>query len=59
MKQVYDFLKELELNNNRVWFQDNKNRYLEAKATYEEFLAKVINGLGEVDPEFRNVHVKQ
>ncbi len=59
MKLVYDFLKELELNNNRVWFHDNKGRYLEAKATYEEFLSKVINGLGEVDPEIRNVQVKQ
>jgi uncharacterized protein (TIGR02453 family) len=59
MKQVYEFLKELELNNNRVWFNDNKSRYLEAKAIYETFVAEVIEGLGKIDPEIINVQVKQ
>ncbi len=58
MKNVFRFLRELEENNNREWFNDNKPKYLEAKATYEEFIGRIISGLGIIDPEIAGVQVK-
>ncbi len=58
MKQIFDFLKELDANNNREWFQDNKNKYLEAKALFEEFVGELIKGLSRFDPEISGVAVK-
>lgn len=58
MKQIFDFLKELEANNNREWFQDNKNRYLEAKEMFEAFVEELIKGITLFDPEISGLLVK-
>jgi uncharacterized protein (TIGR02453 family) len=59
MKQVYQFLSELKENNDRAWFQANKPRYLEAKATYEAFTREVIAGIAAFDPGIAGVEVKE
>ncbi|MBB5396327.1 DUF2461 domain-containing protein [Mucilaginibacter sp. AK015] len=48
--QTLDFLKELVENNNREWFQENKDRYEDARANVIELAADVINKLHKVDP---------
>ena len=58
MKELFRFLKELEENNNREWFNANKNRYLSAKATYEKFVGDIIAGLATFDPEITGIQVK-
>jgi uncharacterized protein (TIGR02453 family) len=58
MREVFSFLKQLEENNNREWFQDNKNRYLTAKAKYEEFIGEIIKEISYFDPEITGVLVK-
>jgi uncharacterized protein (TIGR02453 family) len=45
------FLKDLKKNNNKPWFEKNKNNYLAAKEDMEGFVVKVIEGLGKVDPD--------
>jgi uncharacterized protein (TIGR02453 family) len=53
-----NFLKSLSKNNNREWFEKNKSKYLEAKATFEDAVASLLNEfikfddrLGGLDPK--------
>jgi uncharacterized protein (TIGR02453 family) len=48
--QTLDFLKELVENNNREWFQANKERYDKARENVIELAADVITKLHKVDP---------
>jgi uncharacterized protein (TIGR02453 family) len=48
--QTLEFLKELEDNNNREWFQANKERYESARENLIEFTAGIITGLHKIDP---------
>lgn len=43
------FLKALKNNNNKEWFDKNKNKYLEAKEEFEAFIQKIISGLAKFD----------
>ena len=43
------FLKDLSANNNREWFQANKDRYESALDNMKQFARAVENGLGETD----------
>lgn len=45
-----DFLKDLVQNNNREWFQDNKQRYESAKENVVAFTAELIKELKKADP---------
>jgi len=58
MKDLFLFLKELEVNNNREWFQENKNRYQAVKESYENFIGKIIQGISIFDPDISGVQVK-
>lgn len=51
MKEIYDFLKELKRNNNREWFNANKDRYLAVKRMVEEFASHLIAELSAIDPD--------
>ncbi|MDP1621497.1 MAG: DUF2461 domain-containing protein [Bacteroidales bacterium] len=57
-KQVLDFLSQLEKNNNREWFQQNKQQYNEAKAEMESFVASVITDLAKFDDSIKYVEAK-
>ena len=48
--QTLDFLKELVENNNREWFQANKERYDKARTNVIELATNVITKLHKVDP---------
>ncbi|MDB5127047.1 DUF2461 domain-containing protein [Mucilaginibacter sp.] len=48
--QTLDFLKELVENNNREWFQANKEKYDKARENVIELAASVITKLHKVDP---------
>ncbi len=49
MESVFTFLKKLESNNNRDWFEKNKNNYLKAKEDFEIFVQEIINGISKFD----------
>lgn len=51
MREIYRFLEELKQNNNREWFNANKDRYLAVKAKHEAFVNRLIPALAKVDPE--------
>ena len=52
MKRIIDFLKRLEQNNDRDWFNAHKAEYLDAKNLFEQIIGQVILELGQVDPRF-------
>ncbi len=49
MQQLLIFLKELSENNNRDWFEANRQRYLALKEQYERWLEGVIDGIAKFD----------
>ena len=60
MKQALEFLKELKENNNREWFQENKNRYEASRDMIIQFLdQKLIPGLALIDPSVQNLTGKK
>jgi uncharacterized protein (TIGR02453 family) len=52
-KSTLDFLKKIKSNNNRDWFEKNKNLYLAAKDDVEKNLEVVITGIRAFDKRIR------
>lgn len=48
-QNTLDFLKELKTNNNREWFQENKDWYETSRQDFKAFVHKVRLGLNKVD----------
>ena len=49
-RHTFDFLKELVENNNREWFQQNKERYDAARENVIEFTGQLIKLMHKIDP---------
>jgi len=50
---LFDFLRELKLNNNRPWFEGNKARYVQVvKQPLLEFIADFGTYLPEISPHY-------
>ncbi|MBL7932647.1 MAG: DUF2461 domain-containing protein [Bacteroidia bacterium] len=49
MEKTLAFLKKLKSNNNKEWFDKNKEQFLEAKTEYEAFIDSVIKGIRSFD----------
>jgi uncharacterized protein (TIGR02453 family) len=50
MKRILTFLGDLKNNNNREWFDQNRERYQEAKTIFEEYVDKLIGEVSVIDP---------
>lgn len=46
---IFDFLKELKDNNNRPWFQENKERFLVVKENMQAFSNELLNAMSHHD----------
>ena len=53
------FLNTLEKNNNREWFNENKNLYLEAKEDVESFVESLIQEIAPFDEEILKIDLKK
>lgn len=51
MKSIISFLRELTSNNNRIWFNENKERYLAIKEKVETLTSQLINRIAEFEPD--------
>lgn len=49
-KSTIKFLNDLKNNNTKEWFADNKQRYEEAKANFEDFVTELIQKIAKFDP---------
>jgi len=48
-KTTLTFLKQIEKNNNRPWFNEHKERYLQAKTDFENFFKAIQTQLEKHD----------
>ena len=54
-QDVFRFLEDLKANNNREWFQANKNRYVrDIKEPAQAFISDFVPYLAKVSPHFRS-----
>ncbi len=57
-QHTLQFLKNLEENNNREWFQAHRHDYEIAKASFEKLCKEILSGLAEVQEDLVNTKVK-
>lgn len=50
-KNILNFLAELQANNNRNWFKQNEDRYLQAKEDFETFVNNMISEIQKFDKD--------
>lgn len=48
-KEVFSFLEELKLNNNRVWFENNKKRFLNIKNDIKLVSSEIVDKMNSHD----------
>lgn len=58
MKEILDFLRDLQRNNNREWFNDNKSRYLGVLEKWNAFCEELIREIGEYDDDIAKLSLK-
>lgn len=58
MKNIYNFLVELCVNNNREWFDENRNRYKTVKVEFENIVKKLISEVSQFDSSVANLKPK-
>lgn len=58
MERILDFIRELERNNDKPWFDAHKRQYDEARAVFNALVEKLITGIGGFDPEIKGIGVK-
>jgi len=52
------FLKALSKNNNKAWFDANRQQYENAKSDFRDFISCIINGLGKFDKSLSTLEAK-
>lgn len=57
-KNIISFLHELKENNNREWFQANKNKYETAKSDFENFVINFIPEVIKIDKDLGLLQAK-
>ncbi len=50
LEQTMDFLKELKVNNDREWFQKEREQYDHALVNVKDYISAIIVALSEFDP---------
>lgn len=51
MDTIVGFLKELEINNNKQWFLENQDKYIDAKLVFEQFVSRLVDEIVNFDSE--------
>lgn len=57
-KTILDFLTELQANNNREWFNENKAQFLKAKEAFEIVTEELIAKVELFDPNIKGLKAK-
>jgi len=58
MKEILDFLHDLKQNNNREWFNDNKERYRTVQDKWNNFCLELINEIGSYDSDVAHLTLR-
>ena len=59
MNTILSFLRNLEANNNKPWFDAHKGEYQEARAHFNSIVEKLIEGIMAFDPSVRGIGIKE
>lgn len=59
METILSFLRDLEANNNKLWFDAHKSEYQEARAHFNAIVERLIEGIAAFDPSVRGVGIKE
>jgi len=57
--KTFEFLNKLTVNNNREWFNENKNLYTESQENVISFLEALINEMSGFDEELGKIDAKK
>ena len=57
MDTILKFLRQLEANNNKAWFDSHKNDYLEARSHFNAIVEKLLEGISAFDSSIKGVGV--
>lgn len=57
-KSTLEFLSKLKLNNDRVWFANNRKTYDEARQNFEVFVQAMIDEIVKFDPIYKGLEAK-
>lgn len=57
-QSTLQFLKNLKKNNNKDWFDTNRDAYESAKTNFREFIDELITGISKFDPSVKNLEAK-
>lgn len=58
MREIIDFLEELSANNDRTWFEANRDRYKQVKSRMDFVAARFIEAVAAFDPTIEGVRVQ-
>jgi uncharacterized protein (TIGR02453 family) len=58
MKTILSFLTQVSENNNREWFEAHRAEFRAANDVFNDFVEKLIAGLGDFDPSVKGLSVK-
>jgi uncharacterized protein (TIGR02453 family) len=53
------FLKNLKKNNNKIWFDQNKEKYLIARDDFEKFVGKLLQKMISFDADMKELEAKK
>lgn len=56
--RILNFLDNVRRNNNRQWFQANKDEYLAVRADFENAVGELINSISKFDSTISHITVK-
>jgi uncharacterized protein (TIGR02453 family) len=45
----FHFLNQIKLNNNKLWFEKNRSGYEKARAEYQSFVSKLLQGIRKIE----------
>ena len=58
MREIIDFLSDLAANNDRTWFEANRERYKAVKIVMDQMAERFISAVSSFDPSVAGVKVK-
>lgn len=58
MRNLIEFMSDLSENNNKIWFEEQKDRYVSVKRELECFVECFIQGIGSFDCRVKGLSVK-
>ncbi len=57
-KSTLNFLENLNKNNHKAWFDENRPKYQEARIDFQNFIQQVLEEMKSIDPDLNELEAK-